>query len=67
MISPFVNVPLNTQRLYVMAIAPGGCKVYLPADKSVTENEGLQQGLKKYLQEYLNTLPYTPTSPLQRA
>ena len=33
----FKDVPLNTKQSYIMAINPGGCKIYLPVDTNNIE------------------------------
>jgi len=57
--NPFENVPLNTKKIYVRAITPGGCKIYMPVD---TRNIHLQQQIKEELQVYLNL--QFPSEPL---
>jgi hypothetical protein len=44
----FKNLPLNTNRTYVMGVADGGCEIYIP----VRDGEGHTK--KKELKDYLN-------------
>ena len=50
--NPLENIPLNTKKVYVRAITPEGCKVYMPVD-SLDDDEQIQK--KEELQVYLNT------------
>ena len=45
--------PLNTKRQFVMATAPGGCKVYLPVDscdpeEQIKKRDSLQHVLNEH-------------------
>jgi len=52
MINPLDDVPLNTKKVYVRGITPGGCKIYMPAD---TLDPVKQHKIKTQLQIYLNS------------
>ena len=56
MINPLLNVPLNTKNIYVRAITPNGCKIYMP----VNSNDDCEQdAAKTKLQIWLNNqCPY---------
>lgn len=60
--NPLLNVPLNTKKVYVGVIAPGGCEVYMPVD---SHNDNVINVLKQELQNYLNSIPITSSrSPI---
>ena len=51
MINPFENLPLNTEKVYTAAKAPGGCEVYIPV---IIFEEHLIHQRKNELQTWLN-------------
>jgi len=50
-LNPLDNVPLNTRRVYVVATAQSGCKVYMPVD---TISPNIQHFKRDQLQDYLD-------------
>ena len=50
--NPLSDVPLNTKQIYVRAIAPCGCKVYMPVDSDeMKEHHKKRDGLLAWLNE----------------
>ena len=52
--NPFINIPLNTKKVFVMGIDHSGCEIYLPVDSS---DETVIQTKKQELQQYLFNQP----------
>ena len=52
--NPFINIPLNTEKVFVMGIDHSGCEIYLPVDSS---DETVIQFKKQELQQYLFNQP----------
>ena len=58
MIDPFINVPLNTKKVYVMGTTHSGCEIYLPIDSNIN---AVQLQARDNLRAYLLTQPKPPT------
>ena len=52
--NPFNNVPLNTKKVYVMAVDHSGCEIYLPVDST---DEKKIQAKREELQQYIFSQP----------
>lgn len=50
--NPLDNVPLNTNRQFVMGVAKGGCEIYVPVEFTSILAQNVRQ---KMLQEYLDS------------
>lgn len=60
--NPLIDVPLNTKKVYVMATADTGCKVYMPVN-SFDDKQQIEK--RDELQAYLDTK--NPLPPLMVA
>ncbi len=50
--NPLDNVPLNTNRQFVMGVAKGGCEIYVPVELTSIL---AQNARKRMVQEYLDS------------
>jgi len=50
--NPLLNVPLNTNNVYVRAKTPGGCEIFMPVNY---KDDKIVKSMQVSLQNYLNT------------
>lgn len=62
--NPLLDVPLNLKRVFVKAITPTGCEVYMPVDSF---DETVQDAKKIALQIYLNKDEFELPPPTLRS